>query len=305
VATERRSRGVVSIVRIFRSEAGRLRLPWRLTAFLAGTVAMGSVIGPLGPDGLVWGSTVLLVSATCSGWILLALDGRRSAALGFHASSEALAETGKGLALGMTLGLTAVVLMAAAGGLRWAPEAGRPLSWLSGGAAALALRAVPAAAEEALLRGYPLQALGEVCGGGLAIVVTGLLFGLLHLTNPGAGILSTFNVGAAGILLGVIYVRTLSLWWATGAHLGWNWAHGGLLDLPVSGIDLIDVPGVTATIAGEPGWWTGGSFGPEGSVLGTVVLLVGTVWAVRNARLRPSDPVLEARPLAEIGAVGT
>jgi len=279
VATERRSRGVVSIVRIFRSEAGRLRLPWRLSAFLAGTVAMGSVIGPLGPGGLVWGSTVLLVSATCSGWILLALDGRRSAALGFHASSEALAETGKGLALGMTLGLTAVVLMAAAGGLRWAPEAGRPLSWLSGGAAALALLAVPAAAEEALLRGYPLQALGEVCGGGLAIVVTGLLFGLLHLTNPGAGILSTFNVGAAGILLGVIYVRTLSLWWATGAHLGWNWAHGYLADVPVSGLDLMDAPYYEGVAQG-PGWLGGGPFGPEGSVVATFVLIAaaGALW---------------------------
>lgn len=283
----------MSIERVFWSGAGRLRLGWRLLAFLAVAVAIGGVLGPLGPGGMVWGATVLLVSTTCSGWILLALDGRRPAALGFHFSPEALREAGKGLALGVALGLAVVLVMVGAGGLRWTPEAGRPLTWLTGALAALALLAVPAAAEEALLRGYPLQAMGEVWGAGLAIVVTGVLFGLLHLTNPGVGVVSTFNVAAAGVLLGVVYVRTLSLWWATGVHVGWNWAHGYLADVPVSGLDLMDAPFYDGVPQG-PEWLGGGPFGPEGSFAATLVLIAAASALWWGPWLRPGRAAADA-----------
>jgi len=285
--------------------AGRLALGWRLLLFVAVFVGIVLLVAPLLPDHPATQSIGLLVAAVGAGTLLLRLDGRSPAALGFHLKRPLAAEVGVGLAAGTALGLLAGVGVAVAGGVRWALGDAGPAEVGRGVIEGLGLFAVPAAAEEALFRGYPLQALAESWGGVVAVVVTSVGFALVHLMNPGVTWVATVNIAVAGAFLGFVYLRTGSLWAATGAHLGWNWAHGGLLDLPVSGIDLIDVPGVTATIAGEPGWWTGGSFGPEGSVLGTVVLLVGTVWAVRTARLRPSDPVLEARPLAEIGAVGT
>ncbi len=82
------------------------------------------------------------------------------------------------------------------------------------------------------------------------------------------------NILVAGLFLGVVYLKTASLWWATGAHLGWNWAHGFLSDLPVSGLELVDTPLLEPTTQG-PEWLSGGSFGPEGSILSTLILLGG------------------------------
>jgi hypothetical protein len=129
------------------------------------------------------------------------------------------------------------------------------------------------------------------------LVVTSGVFGALHLTNPNVTVIGTLNVTVAGAFLGVVYLKTLSLWWATGAHLGWNWTHGYLADVPVSGLELIDAPLYEGVVSG-PQWLGGGAFGPEGSLLATAVLFVATVLCWRARWLRPDEAVLAARPLA-------
>lgn len=226
----------------------------------------------LTPSGIVWGSAALLAGATVAGWILLAGDGRGPGALGFRLSRDMGPEAGKGLVLGVLVGLAVVGLMAGLGVLRWTPEDGTVTGWLAGGIGALLFLALPAAAEEALLRGYPLQALAEAWGPEAALLVTSAVFGMLHLGNPGATALGTVNVAAAGLLLGAVFLRTGSLWWATGVHLGWNWSHGYLADVPVSGLEVLDAPFYDGVALG-PAWLGGGSFGPEGSLVATIVLL--------------------------------
>src|SRR5690606_17506343 len=92
------------------------------------------------------------------------------------------------------------------------------------------------------------------------------------------------NIAAAGIFLGALCLRTGGLWWPTGAHLGWNWAHAFLADLPVSGLDVVDAPLIEAHAAGPP-WLSGGAFGPEGSVLATAAVLAAAAWSWRSRRL--------------------
>jgi hypothetical protein len=99
--------------------------------------------------------------------------------------------------------------------------------------------------------------------------------------------------------LGVIQLRTGSLWWATGAHLGWNWGSAYVADLPVSGLELFDAPYYEARVAG-PDWLGGGAFGPEGSVLATAVLGGATWWCWRTRRLKTGETVRAARPLAHL-----
>lgn len=275
---------------------GRARLGWRLLAFLVLTALVAVVFASFTPGGLVAGAAALLVASTVAGWCMLALDGRPPSALGFHLSRQAPGEMAKGLALGAAVGLVVVGLMAAFGGVRWSEEPGSVAGWLSGSLGALAFLALPAAAEEALLRGYPLQAIGEAWGAWTAVVLTSVVFGLLHLGNPGVGPLSTANVAAAGLLLGVVYVRTLSLWWATGAHLGWNWSHGYVADVPVSGLEVIDAPLYDGVTTG-PTWLGGGSFGPEGSVVTTVVVLGATAACWWGPWLKPSEGAERAEPL--------
>jgi len=281
---------------VLTTEIGRLRLGWRLLGFVVLFVVAWALLAASLPSGLVWSTAAMLAAGLVAGWALLALDGRRPAALGFHLSSGSLPEGGKGLALGSAVGLLVVVVIAALGGTTWTPQDGTAGAWIEGAIGALLFFTLPAAAEEAVLRGYPLQALSEAWGAAPALVVTSVAFGVLHLGNPGVTMLGIANVAAAGALLGVVYLKTASLWWATGTHLGWNWSHGYLADLPVSGHELIDAP-LYDGVPGGAAWVGGGAFGPEGSVVATLLLLAAALVCWRSPRMRPGRAARAARPL--------
>ncbi len=286
--------------RVLRTEAGRLRLGWRLLAFVAVALCVTVALGMVLPPHLVSGSFALLAGSCVAGWMLLASEGRPPAALGFHASPAGGRELGVGLGHGVAVALVAVAGLWAAGGVGWASEPGSVPAWLGGAGSALLVLAIPAAAEEALLRGYPLQALGEAWGVGRALLVTSTAFALAHLSNPGITPLAVINIGLAGLWLGLVWVRTGSLWWATGAHLGWNWGSAYIADLPVSGLELFDAPFYEASMSG-PDWLGGGAFGPEGSVLATLTLGAASWWCWKTDRLRASETVVAARPLVAVG----
>jgi membrane protease YdiL (CAAX protease family) len=297
--------------RLFRDPGGRLRLGWRLSFFVLLAAFLAIAAAVVLPPGTLTGSFAILVGAGAAGAAMLAVDGRPAAALGFHLGRSALSEVSLGLLLGVAVAATVVALMTAIGVLEWTSDEGAAATWLTGAASALLFLVVPAAAEEALLRGYPIQAIAEVRGPSAALVVTSGVFGALHLTNPNVTMIGALNVTVAGAFLGVIYLKTLSLWWATSAHLGWNWAHGYLADVPVSGLELMDAPLYEGVVTG-PGWLGGGAFGPEGSVVATVVLAAAAAICWKASWLRPGAAILATRPLAaaalgfgEVGAKGT
>lgn len=252
------------------------------------------------PGGAALGALATLIGAVLAGVVLLAMDGRPPGALGFYARPRAVTETLSGLGLGTVIALVVVAAIAVVGGVRWSSQEGSVTEWVMGGLGALTFLAVPAAAEEALLRGYPLQAVAEAWGPAVALTVTSVAFGALHLANPGVTVIGTINVIGAGVLLGIVYLRTASLWWATGVHLGWNWAHGYVADVPVSGLELLDAPFYDGVVRGA-GWVGGGSFGPEGSLVTTVLVVAASVWCWKARWLRPSEVALGARPLTVIG----
>ena len=264
----------------------RTHLALRLLLFVGLGLGLAGVTTPFVPARLPWSALPGLVGAVVAGWTLLALDGRSPSALGYRLDRGAPLEALRGVLLGILVAAVTVALIVLAGALRWRADAGGLGDWLRTGALTLWLLAIPAAAEEALLRGYPLQALAEAWGRGWALLTTSLVFALLHLPNPWVGWVALLNVTTAGLFLGALYLRTGSLWWATGAHLGWNWAHAFLADLPVSGLDLADAPLVEAVQSG-PAWLSGGGFGPEGSVLTTGAMLAAAAWSWRTGRLSP------------------
>jgi hypothetical protein len=282
---------------VFRTAQGRLRLGWRLALFAAIGFAVLSVSGAVLPPGFLTGPVALFLGALVAGWTLLALDGRPPGALGFYASPGALKESALGFGLGTGAALLVLLALFATGGLRWASDDGSAADWVAGGVGAFSVLLIPAAGEEALLRGYPLQALTEAWGAKAALGVTSLLFGAMHLANPGVTVLATLNVIVAGLFLGVLYLKTASLWLATGAHLAWNWCTGYLADVPLSGLEILDAPLYEGVVRG-PDWLGGGSFGPEGSLVSTVLLAGVVVWCWRSESLRPSEAALAARPLA-------
>ena len=145
---------------------------------------------------------------------------------------------------------------------------------------------VAALAEEAIFRGYPLQTFLRPKLVALGIAVTSVGFGLVHLQNPNVTVtIPFFNTILAGVWFAVAYLRTRSLWLPLGLHWSWNWALAWFFGIPVSGARLVPHSLFEATDLG-PAWLTGGNYGIEGGIAGTVALLVSTIFFWRAPWLR-------------------
>jgi len=137
--------------------------------------------------------------------------------------------------------------------------------------------------EELSFRGYPFQRLVEAIRPIGAIIVLSILFGAVHLQNPNAsGIrsLGFFNTILVGVLFAYAYLRTRTLWLPIGMHFSWNFFLGVVYGLPVSG--LRDFSIVVRSTAHGSHILTGGAYGLEASLPGTLVLLLGfllVAWA--------------------------
>lgn len=88
----------------------------------------------------------------------------------------------------------------------------------------------------------------------------------------------------AGFLLNAAYCLTRRLWFVIGLHLAWNFMLSGVFGLPVSGIDA-GGGFLQGTVSG-PVWLTGGTFGPEGSVIAVVFGLGLGVFLLAKAQQR-------------------
>lgn len=157
----------------------------------------------------------------------------------------------------------------------------------------LAVLAIAALAEETAFRGYPFQRLIEATNPTTATVAISLLFGFLHLTNYGATFASTIVTIFAGWLLAICYLRTRALWVGWGFHFTWNATMGVLFGLPISGITTFSP--VVASNAVGPLWITGGDYGPEGSLICAIVILVlifVTIRSTRDLNYRYAQPVI-------------
>ena len=110
--------------RLLRTDAGRLRLGWRLLAFVAVALCVTVALGMILPSHVLSGSVALLFGSCVAGWMLLASEGRKPAALGFHGTPEAGTELGLGVAVGTAAALLAVVGLWLSGGVVWGTETG-------------------------------------------------------------------------------------------------------------------------------------------------------------------------------------
>jgi uncharacterized protein len=280
-----------------------LRSGWRILLYIVLTLVMAMGLG------MVWSLTgqaatlaanfaILLAASLAASWVMVAgIERRTVAALGLQLAPSAARESALGLALGAGALAAAVVLIAVAGMARWVADEGTVPDYAAVLAATLVFFAVAAAFEEVVFRGYPFQVLVQGIGVWPAVLLSSVAFALAHRGNQHVDWIALANIFLAGVMLAVAYLRTRSLWFATGIHLGWNWAMATLFDFPVSGFEW-DTPLYDAAVAG-PAWWTGGGFGPEGGVPATLVLLALTAWLLRTRRLSPSREVMDARPLVD------
>jgi membrane protease YdiL (CAAX protease family) len=281
-----------------------LRAGWRLALYLLLFVVVSGVLGvAVAAAGLSQSmlarTSAALFGALVAGWVMVrVVDQRPVGSLGFAAEPAGLKDSAVGtLAGGAMLG-AAVVLLAVAGTARWVAEPGTVSEYVAALGRALLFFWVAAALEEVLFRGYPFQVLVQGIGTWPTLLVTSALFTWVHGHNPNVTALALANIFLAGFMLGVAYLRTRSLWFATAVHMGWNWAMAALLDFPVSGLRPFDAPYYDAHETGAD-WWTGGAFGPEAGVAATVTLALGTAWLMRTRWIGESARMRELRPLVD------
>jgi len=128
--------------------------------------------------------------------------------------------------------------------------------------------------EEFVIRGYSQFTLTRGMGFWPAAVLLSTLFGAMHLGNEGEAWVGALSAGLIGFFFCLTLRRTGTLWFAVGCHAAWDWGESFLYSVPDSGGT---VPGhlLQSSFHG-PAWLTGGTVGPEGSVL--VFLTIAVLW---------------------------
>jgi membrane protease YdiL (CAAX protease family) len=191
------------------------------------------------------------------------------------------------IGLALLLGVAPAVLVLGVavpvGGAGWSLDGETFGAWAMaiGG---LGLSLLPAAfIEEVMFRGVAFVALARAFGPWRAAIGLSVLFAAAHLANPNVTWLGVANIALAGIFLSGVFYLGGGIWSATAAHLGWNLTLAAL-GAPVSGLGFT-LP-MLDYATGEPGWLTGGTFGPEGGVLATMVLGAATVLVARRVGSR-------------------
>jgi len=129
--------------------------------------------------------------------------------------------------------------------------------------------------EEFAVRGYPQFTLTRSVGFWPAAVLTSLILGLAHAGNSGEAMLGLIGVFAAGLVACLMLRRTGDLWFPIGFHFSWDYAESFIFGVPDSG--SIAAGHLLSTHMHGSKWLSGGSVGPEGSVLAFVMLGLTTL----------------------------
>jgi membrane protease YdiL (CAAX protease family) len=260
-----------------RPDGGRLN---RIARFPLTWMLIG-VLGVVAVAALTADGTVLpvagAVAAVAVYWAVMRFVARRpmQEIAGRRAGIQALLGGGIGLAFV----LVSALLIAAFGGysFTWSSSDFLPVVLT---VAAVSLGG--AVTEELIFRGLVLQAVERLWGSRAALAITALLFGGLHLANPGATAWSSLAIAIeAGVLLGAAFLWRRNIWFVVGLHFTWN-ATEGLLGIPVSGHVTASL--LTTDVSG-PVLLTGGDFGLEASIVPvTVSVLLAIPMLVRAHR---------------------
>jgi membrane protease YdiL (CAAX protease family) len=124
--------------------------------------------------------------------------------------------------------------------------------------------------EEILLRGYVLRNFMYSFNKYFALVLSSLLFSIMHGLNPNFDVQAFINLFLAGILLGLPYTFNKNLWFPIAFHFSWNFFQS-LFGFNVSGIDSYSLIEINIP---EPNLINGGEYGFEDSVVSIVVQFV-------------------------------
>jgi len=281
---------------LYSPDAAKGWRPWGfLVPFLAIFFVVLSSLGPeiaLGnaglldasdnPKGLVGFAAFLFIPFALLGLVVLAwvrfVERRSVASIGLvreRAAGRFLIGhlTGTGMASAIVVGIWL------AGGFRMGAMAPALLSpaALAGIALLGAGFALQSSVEELVFRGWVLSAISARLGIAFAIALSSAVFVLLHFEH-GAGPLVYANTLLFALFACAWALRRGHVWGVMGWHAGWNWILAVGFASRVTGLDTHMPALIVQTTESGPVWLTGGSQGPEGSIVCTAALLIGIAW---------------------------
>jgi membrane protease YdiL (CAAX protease family) len=130
--------------------------------------------------------------------------------------------------------------------------------------------------EETLMRGIIFRITEEKLGSYIALTISAILFGAIHLPNPNSSLTAVIGLAIqAGLVLGSAYIYSRNLWFPIAIHFAWNFTQSAIFGANVSGYTISKTL-ITSKIEGAK-WFTGGKFGPEGSIQATVFCLIASI----------------------------
>jgi membrane protease YdiL (CAAX protease family) len=227
------------------------------------------------PSGLLVQEGIGMIAALLAAVVMSLLEGRPFGVYGLPRAEAFGTRFWQGLAWGLAMITTMILLIRAFGGYSFGGQAlagaavwGYALLWV------LVFLCV-GFFEEFLFRGYTQYTLASGIRFWPAATMLSAVFGALHRGNTGedtVGALSTFVIA---MFFCLTLRRTGNLWFAVGVHASFDWGMTFVFSVPNSGVVT---PGhlLNSSFHG-PAWLTGGTVGPEGSVMAFVVMAAAAV----------------------------
>jgi membrane protease YdiL (CAAX protease family) len=283
--------GSASVIpRVFYGE-NEVRSGWRLLVFMAmvtGAISLENLlVGRLlsaadGATRFLIREVADFVIFLLASWIMGRLEGRTIGDYGLPGSKMFRGQFWQGAAAGFA-SITVLLAAMRAAGVFYFGSVGLhgTAVWMWAGIYALVFTLV-ALREEFRARGYALYTLAAGIGYWPAAIISAAYFGYSHHGNTGEDWIGLFNAGLYGLLACFLLRRSGNLWLPIGFHMAFDWGESYFYGVADSGQS---VPGhlLNPSSAG-PAWLSGGTVGPEGSVLCTAMIVV--VWLVLAQLMR-------------------
>ncbi|MDR3598748.1 CPBP family intramembrane glutamic endopeptidase [Clostridium sp.] len=129
--------------------------------------------------------------------------------------------------------------------------------------------------EEMFARGYCITVLKQTGNKWVVIIVSSIIFSLMHSLNPSMSFLSYLNLFLFAVLAAYMFIKSNNLWLSIGYHITWNYFEGNVFGFQVSGLATQSLYTLNTPAQNII---TGGNFGPEGGLVVTFITLLGIVY---------------------------
>jgi len=129
--------------------------------------------------------------------------------------------------------------------------------------------------EEMFSRGYCMTVLKQTGNKWVVIIVSSIIFSIMHSLNPSMSIISYLNLFLIAVLFAYMFLKSNNLWLPIGYHITWNYFQGNIFGFNVSGQSTESLYKLNTPVKNII---TGGAFGPEGGLVVTFIIIVGFIY---------------------------